>query len=193
LTEAELAVSPATEFGLSHTFIMKGCSETMAYVGIKLMHVSGEYEFSELPIFFNTQRPIVDETTGRTIHGGKNPYHEIGSGVTYVRRYLLLAAYGLGQADDEADTFSREAQDNTGNAKKGTPTPKKVKELSEEEQPLTDDRRNLAIGLVKEYSPEDRSKFVIAFCKHFGLPSGTKVQKEITSIKHETFIAKWTP
>ena len=53
LTECELAVSPATEFGLSHTFLMRGISETMAYVGIKLMHESGEYEFSELPIFFN--------------------------------------------------------------------------------------------------------------------------------------------
>ena len=199
LTEAELAVSPATEFGLSHTFIMKGCSETMAYVGIKLMHVSGEYEFSELPIFFNTQRPIVDETTGRTIHGGKNPYHEIGSGVTYIRRYLLLAAYGLGQADDEADTFSREAQDNTGNVKQEKPRPWKKPELvkvdgfPEEEQPLTEERRNLAIGLVKEFSTEDRSKFVIDFCKEFKLPSGTKVQKEITAVKHEMFIASWKP
>ena len=103
LEEAELAVSPATEFGISHTFLMRGISENMAYVGIKLMHISGEYEFSELPIFFNK---------------GRNPYHEMGSGVTYVRRYLLLAAYGLGQADDEADTFSREATDNTGNTKK---------------------------------------------------------------------------
>ena len=178
LTEAELAVSPATEFGISHTFLMRGVSETMAYVGIKLMHSSGEHEFSELPIFFNK---------------GRNPYHEMGAGVTYVRRYLLLAAYGLGQADDEADTFSREAQDNTGNAKKDKPVPKKVKGFSEEEQPLTEERRNLAIGLVKEYSPEDRKKFVIAFCKHFKLPSGTKVQGEITSVKHENFIASWTP
>lgn len=104
LTEAELAVSPATEFGLSHTFLMRGHSEAMAYVGIKLMHSSGEHEFSELPIFFNIKQ-------------GRNPYHEMGSGVTYVRRYLLLAAYGLGQADDEADTFSREGTDNTGKAK----------------------------------------------------------------------------
>ena len=103
LEEAELAVSPATEFGISHTFLMRGISENMAYVGIKLMHISGEYEFSELPIFFNK---------------GRNPYHEMGSGVTYVRRYLLLAAYGLGQADDEADTFSRDATDNTGNNRK---------------------------------------------------------------------------
>ena len=178
LTEAELAVSPATEFGLSHTFLMRGISETMAYVGIKLMHSSGEHEFSELPIFFNK---------------GRNPYHEMGSGVTYVRRYLLLAAYGLGQADDEADTFSREAQDNTGNAKKAHAVPKKVDGLPEGEQPLTEGQRNLAIGLVKEYSPEDRSKFVIAFCKHFGLPEGTKVQGEITSVKHERFIGGWQP
>lgn len=185
LTEAELAVSPGTDFGLSHTFLMRTDGDpTMAYVGIKLMHESGEYEFSELPIFFNK---------------GRNPYHEMGSGITYVRRYLLLAAYGLGQADDEADTFSREAKDNTGNQREDKPAPwkkpeiTKVEGFSDEEQPLTEDRRNLAIGLVKEYSPEDRSKFVIAFCKHFKLPKGTKVQGEITSVKHEKFIGSWSP
>ena len=184
LTEAELAVSPATEFGLSHTFIMRPCTETMAAVAIKLMHTSGEYEFSELPIFFNK---------------GRNPYHEMGSGITYVRRYLLLAAYGLGQADDEADTFSRETQDNTGNTKEEKKAPwsepelTKVKGFSEDEQPLTEERRNLCIGLVKEYSPEQRKKFVTDFCKHFSLPSGTKIQGEITAVKHEKFLGGWTP
>ena len=187
LVEAELAVSPATEFGISHTFLMRGVSETKAYVGIKLMHSSGEHEFSELPIFFNK---------------GRNPYHEMGSGVTYVRRYLLLAAYGLGQADDEADTFSRETKDNTGNYKKQEkekPAPWSKPELTviegiaNDEQPLDEERRNLVIGLIKEMPKKDQTKFLNDFRKHFGLPGGQKVQGEITAVKHENFIASWTP
>ena len=44
----------------------------------------------------------------------------MGSAITYARRYMLLAAYGLGQADDEADAWSQRAADtdNTGKAKK---------------------------------------------------------------------------
>ena len=166
LTEAELAVSPATEFGLSHTFLMRGISETMAYVGIKLMHESGEYEFSELPIFFNK---------------GRNPYHEMGSGVTYVRRYLLLAIYGLGQADDEADTFSRETKDNTGN----------VKSVSKSQAPsgkekLTDQQfKQLRTDLSKH---KNKAKITEAFRKKF-VPSVSVVSTDhIEFLEHEQFI-----
>ena len=166
LTEAELAVSPATEFGLSHTFLMRGISETMAYVGIKLMHESGEYEFSELPIFFNK---------------GRNPYHEMGSGVTYVRRYLLLAIYGLGQADDEADTFSRETKDITGN----------VKSVSKSQAPsgkekLTDQQfKQLRTDLSKH---KNKAKITEAFRKKF-VPSVSVVSTDhIEFLEHEQFI-----
>ena len=181
LTEAELAVSPATEFGLSHTFLMRGLSETMAYVGIKLMHSSGEYEFSELPIFFNTQKPIVDLTTGKTIHGGKNPYHEIGSGVTYIRRYLVLAVYGLGQADDEADTFSLNARDNTGNAKaisKSKAPSGKTKMTDAQFQKLRTD-----LGKHK-----NKAKILETFKKKF-VPSVSLVTTDhIEFVEHEQFI-----
>ena len=166
LTEAELAVSPATEFGLSHTFLMRGISETMAYVGIKLMHESGEYEFSELPIFFNK---------------GRNPYHEMGSGVTYVRRYLLLAIYGLGQADDEADTFSREAKDNTGNAKSVSKN-----KAPSGKQKLTDQQfKKLRTDLGKH---PNKGKITEAFRKKF-VPSVSVVSTDhIEFLEHEQFI-----
>ena len=168
LTEAELAVSPATEFGLSHTFLMRGISETMAYVGIKLMHESGEYEFSELPIFFNK---------------GRNPYHEMGSGVTYVRRYLLLAIYGLGQADDEADTFSREAKDNTGNAKSVSKN-----KAPSGKQKLTDQQfKKLRTDLGKH---PNKGKITEAFRKKF-VPSVSVVSTDhIEFVEHEQFIRK---
>ena len=166
LTEAELAVSPATEFGLSHTFLMRGISETMAYVGIKLMHESGEYEFSELPIFFNK---------------GRNPYHEMGSGVTYVRRYLLLAIYGLGQADDEADTFSRETKDNTGNAKSVSKS-----QAPSGKQKLTDQQfKKLRTDLGKH---QNKAKILETFRKKF-VPSVSVVTTDhIEFLEHEQFI-----
>ena len=166
LTECEIAVSPATEFGLSHTFLMRGISETMAYVGIKLMHESGEYEFSELPIFFNK---------------GRNPYHEMGSGVTYVRRYLLLAIYGLGQADDEADTFSVNARDNTGNAKaisKSKAPSGKTKMTDAQFQKLRTD-----LGKHK-----NKAKILETFKKKF-VPSVSLVTTDhIEFVEHEQFI-----
>ena len=166
LTECELAVSPATEFGLSHTFLMRGISETMAYVGIKLMHESGEYEFSELPIFFNK---------------GRNPYHEMGAGVTYVRRYLLLAVYGLGQADDEADTFSRDAKDNTGNEKsisKSKAPSGKTKLTETQFKKLRTDLKN----------HQNKDKILEDFKKKF-VPSVSLVTTDhIEFVEHEQFI-----
>ena len=166
LTEAELAVSHATEFGLSHTFLMRGVSENMAYVGIKLMHESGEYEFSELPIFFNK---------------GRNPYHEMGSGVTYVRRYLLLAIYGLGQADDEADTFSRETNDNTGNAKSVSKN-----QAPSGKEKLTDQQfKKLRTDLGKH---KNKAKILETFRKKF-VPSVSVVTTDhIEFLEHEQFI-----
>ena len=174
LTECELAVSPATEFGVSHTFLMRGVSETMAYVGIKLMHESGEYEFSELPIFFNK---------------GRNPYHEMGSGVTYVRRYLLLGIYGLGQADDEADTFSVNARDNTGNKKENNPD--NIKSISKSKAPsgktkMTDAQfKKLRTDLG---SHENKAKIMEAFKKKF-VPAAIVVTSDhIEFVEHEQFI-----
>ena len=54
LAEAEQAVSPATEHGLSHTFITE-CStdakdQPIIWMVCRLMHESGEYIDSRLPI-----------------------------------------------------------------------------------------------------------------------------------------------
>ena len=111
LSEAEFAVSPATEFGISHTFITEcgtgANDQPLMYITCRLMHESGEFIDSRLPLITENQR-------------GQNIYHKMGSAITYARRYLLLGAYGLGQADDEADAFSQKAaeSDNTGKARK---------------------------------------------------------------------------
>ncbi len=110
LSEAEYAVSPATKFGLSHTFIIESATshsdDHIIWITLRIMHESGEYIDSRLPIVTDNQR-------------GQNIYHKMGSAITYARRYMLLAAYGLGQADDEADAFSQKCADadNTGKAR----------------------------------------------------------------------------
>ncbi len=134
LSEAEYAVSPATKFGLSHTFIIESSTshtdQPLMWCTCRLMHESGEFIDSRLPLLTEGQR-------------GQNIYHKMGSAITYVRRYMLLAAYGLGQADDEADAFSQKAaeNDNTNKAKKTskpkfqvstTKPPKGQEKISEE-------------------------------------------------------------
>ena len=115
LSEAEFAVSPATKFGISHTFITEcgtgANDQPLMFITCRLMHESGEFIDSRLPLITENQR-------------GQNIYHKMGSAITYARRYLLLAAYGLGQADDEADAFSQQAadSDNTGKARKSKNT-----------------------------------------------------------------------
>ena len=113
-SEAEYAVSPATKFGLSHTFIIESSTshtdQPLMWCTCRLMHESGEFIDSRLPLLTEGQR-------------GQNIYHKMGSAITYVRRYMLLAAYGLGQADDEADAFSQKAaeNDNTNKARPKKP------------------------------------------------------------------------
>ena len=115
LSEAEFAVSPATKFGISHTFITEcgtgANDQPLMFITCRLMHESGEFIDSRLPLITENQR-------------GQNIYHKMGSAITYARRYLLLGAYGLGQADDEADAFSQQAanSDNTGKARKSKNT-----------------------------------------------------------------------
>ena len=126
LAEAEYAVSPATKHGLSHTFIIESSTshtdQPIMWVKLRLMHESGEFLDSRLPI-------ITEWCENRN----KNKYFSIGSAITYTRRYMLLGAYGLGQADDEADAFSQIAadKDNTGKARNN-----KTRNLNFKYQPL---------------------------------------------------------
>jgi len=45
-----------------------------------------------------------------SLSGKNNPAQEQGSGLTYARRYSLLLAYGLATTDDDAQCFTRPAQ-----------------------------------------------------------------------------------
>jgi len=190
LAEAEQAVSPATEHGLAHTFITESSTNTkdepVIWMVCRLMHESGEFIDSRLPIITENQR-------------GQNIYHKMGSAITYARRYLLLAAYGLGQADDEADAWSQKAAetDNTGKAKKVKPTKsvafsgQKVTETlaPEGKTKLSQDEFNQLRAELN--SRPDKAEIMKNFKKTY-FPSKDKLlATDIEFKEHESYIRKF--
>ena len=156
--------------------------------------------FHESGAFLKSRLPVPDPT-------GKNPkkdiMHEWGGITTYSRRYALKMILGL---EPDMDMNLEDVIDRgNSNDKKPAPWKKpelnKVEGISDSDQPLSEEARNLAIGLVKEIkligTPEEGKKnleqFVSDFCEHFNLPKGTKVQGKITAVKHEEFIGAWKP
>ncbi len=93
LIDAIEAVQPATQHGLSHTQTMQYLGDGLMALRTVLMHESGEYIESDLPL------PI-------KFDGGRgNAMQQLGSALTYARRYGLLSIYGLaGDDDDDAES-----------------------------------------------------------------------------------------
>jgi len=157
-----------------------------------LSHINGYSITSRLPL---------REPQGK--NAKKDVMHEWGGITTYSRRYALKMILGL---EPDMDMNLEDVIDR-GNSNEKKPAPwkkpelNKVEGVSDSDQPLSEEARNLAIGLVKEIkligTPEEGKKnleqFVSDFCKHFDLPKGTKVQGKITAVKHEEFIGAWKP
>ena len=73
--------------------------------------------------------------------------------------------------------------------KKAKPAPApKVKDIADEDQPLSESERELLLGLIKEMTPSSREAMCEAFRSHFKLKSTAKVAPAITSKKHEAWI-----
>ena len=187
LSEAEFAVSPATQFGLSHTFITEcgtgANDQPLMFIVCRLMHESGEFIDSRLPLITENQR-------------GQNIYHKMGSAITYARRYLLLGAYGLGQADDEADAFSQKAadSDNTGKARKPKSTGFGAQKVTttlapEGKTKLTQDEFDQLRAELN--SRPDKAEIMKNFKKTY-FPSKDKVlATDIEFKEHEAYIRKF--
>ena len=187
LSEAEFAVSPATEFGISHTFITEcgtgANDQPLMFIVCRLMHESGEFIDSRLPLITENQR-------------GQNIYHKMGSAITYARRYLLLGAYGLGQADDEADAFSQKAADadNTGKARKSKNTGFAAQKVTttlapEGKSKLTQDEFDQLRAELN--SRPDKAEIMKNFKKTY-FPSKDKVlATDIEFKEHESYIRKF--
>jgi hypothetical protein len=101
LADAIQAVQPATEYGLSHTQLMTYLGDGLMALRTVLMHESGEQLTSDLPL------PI------RFENGRGNAMQQLGSALTYARRYGLLSIYGLaGDEDDDAESTFTEKKAN---------------------------------------------------------------------------------
>ena len=104
------------------------------------------------------------------------------------RRCLCTAAaanFGLAW-----QLWAREEVENPHREEKKTkPTPApKVKDIANEDQPLSESERDLLLGLIKEMSASSRDAFCSAFRSRFKLDSTAKVAPAITSKKHEAWI-----
>lgn len=72
-----------------------------------------------------------------------------------------------------------------------TPTAKpaaKVEGVSDGDQPLSENDRNLCLGLIKELTPEGLESFCAAFRRSFGLSETAKVAPCIVSVKHQDWM-----
>ena len=101
LADALQAVQPATAYGLAHSQTMEHIYENLMAVKTTLLHESGESITSSLPIPFKYE-------------GGRgNSMQQLGSALTYARRYGLLSIYGLaGDDDDDAESTFVKKQTN---------------------------------------------------------------------------------
>ena len=135
----------------------------------KLLHVSGAELVSRLPMI---------------IGKGRNALYDFGGSCTYLKRYALLALLGLTADMDMDGDFA----DDKPAAK---PQPKKapaVPEVSDEDQPLSEDERQTLIQVITEMQPGKRESFCKSFRFAFKLGDNAKVSSAITSRKHQAWI-----
>jgi len=72
-----------------------------------------------------------------------------------------------------------------------TPTAKpaaKVEGVSDGDQPLSENDRNLCLGLIKELTPEGLASFCESFRRDFNLKPDAKVAPALTSKKHQDWM-----
>ena len=135
----------------------------------KLLHVSGAELVSRLPMI---------------VGKGRNALHDFGGSCTYLKRYALLAMLGLTADMDMDGDFA----DDKPAAK---PQPKKapaVPEVSDEDQPLSEEERQTLIQVIREMKPGKRESFCKSFRFAFKLGDKAKVSSAITSRKHQAWI-----
>jgi hypothetical protein len=141
----------------------------------KLLHVSGAELISRLPM---------------VIGKGRNALHDFGGSCTYLKRYALLAMLGL-TADMDMDGDFADDQPTAKGVAPCEPTPKpaaKVEGVSNGDQPLSENDRNLCLGLIKELTPEGLASFCESFRRDFNLKPDAKVAPALTSKKHQDWM-----
>lgn len=135
----------------------------------KLLHISGAELISRLPM---------------VIGKGRNALHDFGGSCTYLKRYALLAMLGLTADMDMDGDFA----DDQSAAKPTAKPAAKVEGVSNSDQPLSENDRNLCLGLIKELTPEGLSSFCESFRRDFNLKPDAKVAPALTSKKHQDWM-----
>ena len=135
----------------------------------KLLHISGAELVSRLPM---------------VIGKGRNALHDFGGSCTYLKRYALLAMLGLTADMDMDGDFA----DDQPAAKPTAKPAAKVEGVSNSDQPLSENDRNLCLGLIKELTPEGLASFCESFRRDFNLKPDAKVAPALTSKKHQDWM-----
>ena len=186
LSQALLAVQPATEFGLCHTqlndFVMTPDGEIITIVITKLMHVSGDEPLiSKFPV------PKIPNNV-------KNVHQEAGSAQTYARRYGLLSVYGLANDDDDGNSLTKTPPAKVGVGNTRTKPNEKLEPTSVLEKlpdPITKEAKALILEKLQalfDLHPEKMKELVEAFRKQFGIKD-LKITRHITTAEQGEYLA----
>ena len=188
LSQALLAVQPATEFGLCHTqlndFVMTPDGEIITIVITKLMHVSGDEPLiSKFPV------PKIPTNV-------KNVHQEAGSAQTYARRYGLLSVYGLANDDDDGNSLAKTPASKKRGDVASTPTKPNQKleptsVLEKLPDPITKEAKVLILEKLQTLHtlhPEKMKELVEAFRKQFGIKD-LKITRHITTAEQGEYLA----
>ena len=115
---------------------------------------------------------------------GRNALHDFGGSCTYLKRYALLALLGLTADMDMDGDFADDKPAAKPQAKKAPAVP----EVSDQDQPLSEDERQTLIQVITEMQPGKRESFCKSFRFAFKLGDNAKVSSAITSRKHQAWI-----
>ena len=158
LTDILAVCAKGAEHGLSHSGQARLIGETLLVWREVLSHESGESIYSEHPI------PVPD----KGLPGQRQ--QDLGSGITYARKYCLQGLYGL-YADDGLDPDEISYGD-AGTSKAPTP------ELCRYQRALTEEEKKLALGIIKD--PDKGAEWKKDFMAKF-YPSAEKLTASMVS------------
>ena len=167
------AIQPACAHGLSHSQTFAPEGEVML-VRTTLFHTSGETLVSEIPI-------KIPGSDGRAMQ-------QLGSAITYARRYALQSLYGLAATDDDGESASPPAA-----ARKPSKAPAKAPAPSAALGPTDDikippEERDDLIDRIAKMPPAIRSAVIDSFRETYGIAKGEKIASHITSGEHSVFL-----
>lgn len=185
LDEVLSVVTPAlSKQGLciTHTFEPQPESEQPLLI-CTLHHTSGETLESRLPL---------------VVAKGKHPTQDLGSAITYLKRYTLLAILGL-TADVDTDGNLDQPPSETKTQPSPKPQPKAAKKQAEptpepepappsKDTPVSPEERDELLRQVIRLPIEQRNAIVAAFRKEFKLPDDAKLKTHLTTDVHATFL-----